>query len=141
MTNIRLDHTRQTIIITKGFSKKASVYGSKEYEEILSIKRDFPNYTIEERKTTTRKTSTPTNFIDMAFIEKYCTNKNDNEFLVAIEEWKKNNINLEGKAEEYCFFKVRKAFLDKYSELIPKKENEQTKHIEDNSVVDCRKAS
>ena len=47
MKNIRLDYTNETIEITKAFEKKASIYGSLAYNELATVRRDFPNFKLK----------------------------------------------------------------------------------------------
>ena len=47
MKNIRLDYAKETIEITKAFEKKASVYGSLAYNELATVRRDFPTFKLK----------------------------------------------------------------------------------------------
>ena len=47
MKNIRLDYAKETIEITKAFEKKASVYGSQAYNELATVRRDFPTFKLK----------------------------------------------------------------------------------------------
>lgn len=47
MKNIRLNYTNETIEITKTFEKKASTYGSPSYNELIKVRREFPNFTLK----------------------------------------------------------------------------------------------
>ena len=44
MANIIINNKARTIEINKTFAAKASIYGSKEYKELQSARRDYPNY-------------------------------------------------------------------------------------------------
>lgn len=44
-----IDHARRAIIVTKEFAKRAANITTKEYRELTSFHRDFPDYTIERR--------------------------------------------------------------------------------------------
>ena len=41
-----IDHEHKTVIIGRDFLRRAGKYGSEQYNEYLSIKRDFPDYEI-----------------------------------------------------------------------------------------------
>ena len=45
----QLNHEYKTVALTKDFAKASSVYGSKEYQLLASLKADFPDYRIELR--------------------------------------------------------------------------------------------
>jgi len=42
----QLNFTENTIDVTKAFMKKASIYGTPEYTELLSAQNDRPEFTI-----------------------------------------------------------------------------------------------
>ena len=47
MKNIRLDYAKETIEITKAFERKASIYGSLAYNELATVRRDFPTFKLK----------------------------------------------------------------------------------------------
>ncbi len=47
MKNIRLDYAKETIEITKAFEKKASVYNSPSYNELIKVRREFPTFILK----------------------------------------------------------------------------------------------
>lgn len=47
---MRVNHLNKTIELTKAEAKKASIYGSEEYNEFLSAQRDYPKYRVEYSK-------------------------------------------------------------------------------------------
>ncbi len=49
-TNIRINFGEKTITLARAFAKKAAIMGSTEYNELLTVKEDFPDYTIKTRK-------------------------------------------------------------------------------------------
>ena len=50
MTNIKINHEKKNIIITKSFNKKASEVGSVEYETMKDLRIDFPNYKVKVKE-------------------------------------------------------------------------------------------
>ena len=49
-TGINFNHAEKEIIITKAFEKAANRVGSNEYNELVKIRRDFPDYTIRGKE-------------------------------------------------------------------------------------------
>lgn len=45
-----LDHFNQSIIVTKNFAKAASTINSTEYNDLLQLRRDYPEYEVVQRK-------------------------------------------------------------------------------------------
>lgn len=46
------DYVQKIIFINKPFATAAKVIGSKEYEELLTLRRDYPDYKVELRTIT-----------------------------------------------------------------------------------------
>ena len=51
MANITMNFKKNAIEITKAFEKKASIYGSAEYRELIDAKKEFPNFRIVVKTT------------------------------------------------------------------------------------------
>ncbi len=49
MTNIKIDPSKKTIILTNKFSQKAYNVGTKEFEELQEVHLAYPNYKIVTR--------------------------------------------------------------------------------------------
>ena len=121
MTNVRVNHENNTIVITKAFAKKASVYGTSAYKELREIKIDNPNYKVEVREVS--KTTSSTNKITLSTMENYI--KMHDESGKILEEF--NALRKEKLGENLhktTFFQIKKWFFGKYPEL---KKNEVKK--------------
>ncbi len=49
-SRISFNHAAKEIIITKTFEAEANVIGSKAYDELVKIRKDFPDYTIRRKE-------------------------------------------------------------------------------------------
>ena len=78
MKNIRLDYAKETIEITKAFEKKASIYGSPEYRELIDAKKEFPNFRIVVKTT---KSNNSFKGMDYDFMREYISKHEDAEKL------------------------------------------------------------
>ena len=47
---VTFNHAAKEIIITKAFEKAANKVGSTEYNELVKIRKDFPDYTIRRKE-------------------------------------------------------------------------------------------
>ena len=47
-----VDHAKKTITLTKAYAKMANVPGTKEFDELASLYKAFPDYTIKMRTAT-----------------------------------------------------------------------------------------
>ena len=69
-----IDHAKQAIIITREFAKRAANITNREYRELTSFHRDFPDYTIERRKAEVNKSTKQTyKGLSLAEMENYIT--------------------------------------------------------------------
>lgn len=50
MKHFNIDHTTKTIELTKKFAKSAGMLNTPEYREIVSLRKDFPDYQIVIRE-------------------------------------------------------------------------------------------
>ena len=115
--NITINSKNNTIEITKKFAAAAKRFGTPEYEDLQSVRRDYPKYRIEV-KTTTKKADC---FKGLTFnYMKSYIQKNDNE------EMLKEFFTLCGKDEDgsdlefapaASYGEIKKWFLDQHEEL------------------------
>jgi len=102
---IRVNHTNETIEITEGYEKRARVYRSEEYKELLSARNDYSTYRI-----ITIKNKGKSNFkgLNYDYISLYLEKHNDEE---GINVFKKL---VEGKPN---YLEVKKWFFNRYPNL------------------------
>lgn len=50
-----INYIENTIVVTKSFLKKAGTIGSKEYNELAKVRRDFPDFRIQQREITKKQ--------------------------------------------------------------------------------------
>jgi len=46
-TNIKIDAVKKEITMTKATAKRASIFGTTEYEHLVKAMKDFPNFTVK----------------------------------------------------------------------------------------------
>ncbi len=46
MANITVSSTTRTIVVSKAFAKLASQFGTNAYDELQTVRRDYPNYRV-----------------------------------------------------------------------------------------------
>ena len=107
--NMYVDFIEQTIVISKAFSKKASVFGSEEYRALRAAKMENPTFKIVVKKANDKKTYNGLNFDRMADYIK--TQPNSEQRLKEFEEVKKIAAAKGGK-----YPLTKKWFLDTYPE-------------------------
>ena len=70
---MKINFMEKNILVTKNELSKASVYGSKEYHELLAIRKDLPDYQIVTKPTPPRTYCSPT----YKFMESYIASCED----------------------------------------------------------------
>lgn len=120
MKQIEINYERKTIEITKAFSKKAKVYNSEAYKELVDACQAFPTYvlTIAGNKKANRNHKESYKGLTIDFMENYIEthSANKEEDLKALRQMtgKVNDGELENKK---CYPDIKKWFLAKFDEL------------------------
>ena len=126
MKQIAINYERKTIEITKAFSKKAKVYNSEEYKELVDACQKFPTYvlTIVENKRSNRNNKESYKGLTFDFMENYIKTHSENkeEDLKALRQMtgRVNEGELENKKN---YPDIKKWFLAKFDELRVEREN------------------
>ena len=133
MTHITIDRKNSTIIISKAFDKKASIYNSSEYKELQAVLMAHPTFDLEVK---TAKHSSALGKVTFADIEKYIK-KNDDENQSI---WKKYAV-LRGWTDETeetdendkfsvkqsaSFFEIKAWFVEQFPEINKSIKNRRT---------------
>ena len=129
MKKMNVVFAKKVIEVDAQFAKKASVYGTKEYNELVEVVKAFPGYKVITKRH--GKKPTGLEMITERFIENYCTTHGDTEFLDNIERWKKESIDFEGYLCAYSFITVRNKFLEAYPEIKIKNPVKKTVIVEE----------
>lgn len=120
--SIKISHNTNSIIITKAFERKASIYNSEEYKELLAVQKDFPTYKVvvnQVSKKTSRKSK-----ITLEDMRRYILAHDNKEKSIMAEFNKMTQKKKEsGELITKTFFEVKKWFYGTFKELQDKKEN------------------
>ena len=115
--NVTINNKNRTIEITKKFATAAKRYGTSEYEDLQSVRKDYPQYHIV-MKPSAKKTDSFKG-MTFSFMENYILNNDD-------EEVKKDFYHLCGKNEDgseldfapaATYGEIKKWFLNKHQEF------------------------
>ena len=112
MTTITVSARTNSLVLTKSFAAKATIFGSDEYKMLQEARRDYPGY-----KVTVGKTKEAKNIyagLDYDYMEKYIKTHDDdkqsimNEYLMLRG---KSDDALEIQAGSASFLEIRSWFL------------------------------
>lgn len=114
MTNITINMNKRTIEITKAFEKKASKYGTTEYDDLMNVKRDNPNFRIVVKANKTKKDTLKG--LTYEFMEQYIE-RHDDENNSNMVEFRKRTVKNDDNVKTDSYGEVKKWFLATYPEI------------------------
>lgn len=129
MANAIIDRKNRTIIITKAFNAKASIYGTQQYEELTKIQNQNQGFRIIVQSP--RRNNIPLGRITCEQIERYIKSHDDesksvwNEYLKLRGKFENDNDASEDEIRikvSVSFFEVKKWFANKYPHFIQEAE-------------------
>jgi hypothetical protein len=118
MRHITVDFANKTIELTKNFSKRAGVVGSVEYQTLLEVMRDFPNYNLHVENAPKYYNQSPYSRLTYSDMEEYI-NQNVDE-----SQRHQKLLELRYQKEILGFARAKALFIQEYlkPEEIKKKE-------------------
>ena len=135
MKIIKINETKRTIELTKGFAKKASVFGTEEYKQLQEARRDYPTYRVITVKTGSGNKKAGLKGLTYEYMEKYIE-KHDDESKSKMAAFK-NLRALDEESEiafaESCSYQeIKSWFLSEFKEIVDfyaKRENILSKKV------------
>lgn len=104
MTNIKINHKNATIEMNKTTAKATSVFGTEEYNDLISVKNSFPTYRIVI--VSIKRASDGFKGMDYEFMMNYIkTHENAEERGAQFDKL---------RDEKLTYGEIKKWFLDKY---------------------------
>ena len=115
--NIRINDKNHTIEITKKFAAAAKRFGTPEYEDLQTVRRDYPRYRVEIK--TTAKNTNSFKGLTFGYMESYIRNHNEellDSFFTLCGKTE------DGKDQEFAatatYGEIKKWFLAQFPELV-----------------------
>lgn len=112
---MKINHFNKTIELTKREATKAGKYGTEEYETLIKVRHDYPEYRIEIVKSKT-KSNDGLKGLTFDYMESYIK-KNGNEEQVNIFADLRNAGDVMGVAS-VSYGEVKKWFLEQFPEIM-----------------------
>lgn len=111
---ITFNHTTKEIIITKAFLAEANTIGSNAYNELLKIRKDFPDYTIKTKVITKNVSKKSYKGLTVNEMKRFLVTVGEAD----VELFEKVCAIAEGKQGKYAI--IKKWFLNNYQEAYDK---------------------
>ena len=114
---VRIVRTNRTIEVSKSFDKAASRFGTREYEAMQQVRKDYPDFTIVVK--TVRTKADHFKGLTYDFMEKYIASHDDAEARMATfnDLRGKSDDALAFGMEAFAYGEVKAWFLKNYPEI------------------------
>lgn len=112
--DLRIDFTKNEIIMSRQFEKCASIAGSEEYRRLQAVRMDYPNFSVVRRSIKKAPTKETYAGLTYTYMENYIA-KHDNS-----EERRKvyDELRLIGSCHKVSYPTIKKWFLETYPEIV-----------------------
>lgn len=107
-TELNFNHVAKEIIITKKFEKAANVLGSKEYNALVAVRRDFPDYKIITKTIKKKENKKSYKGLSIDEMRRFVTRKGEKD-LIAFE-----NALIIAQEKPSKYAAIKKWFLTNY---------------------------
>lgn len=114
LSKITFNHVAKEIIITKAFEVEANVIGSPAYDELVRIRKDFPDYTIRRKEIAKKENKKSFKGLTIDEMKRFLTTVGKED----VELFEKVCKIAEKKQGKYAV--IKKWFLNNYQEAYEK---------------------
>lgn len=113
-----INEKKMTIVVTKAFAKKASKFNTKEYKDLQSVRRDYPNFEVVVKASKPSKNSFKG--LTFEYMETYIKAHDDENNTIM-----KDYLDLRGLSEEateamadaLSYGEIKAWFLEQYPQI------------------------
>lgn len=118
-TGIKIDYVAKEIVMNRGFAKKAKNPKSKEYQALLKIMKQFPEYDVVERdKIKVCESKECYKGLTYDYMREFIKKHENAETVDAVLAELENMIFISGcHSKAYRYPVIKKWFLNKYKEI------------------------
>ncbi len=115
-----INYIENTIIVTKSFLKKAGTIGSKEYNELAQVRRDFPEFTIQQREITKKQGKKTYGKLTYKVMAEFIEAQEEENASAILAEFERVQRLSKIQAGSYAF--VKTWFLNRYKDVFEQEE-------------------
>ena len=112
--DLRIDFTKNEIIMSRSFEKCASIAGSEEYRRLQAVRMDYPNFSVVRRSIKKAPTKETYAGLTFAYMEKYITSHANAEQIKKVYD----ELRLIGACHKVSYPTIKKWFLETYPEIV-----------------------
>ena len=129
--DLRIDFTKNEIIMSRQFEKCASIAGSEEYRRLQAVRLDYPTFVVVRRSIKKAPSKQAYAGLTYAYMEKYIADHANAEKI----KMEYNELRLIGACHKVSYPTIKKWFLETYPEVAEFCIREDAPNQENNSDV------
>ena len=115
-----INYIENTIIVTKSFLKKAGTIGSKEYNELAQVRRDYPDFTVKQREITKKQGKKTYGKLTYKVMAEFIEAQEEEKAPAILAEFERVQQLSKIQAGSYAF--VKTWFLNRYKDVFEQEE-------------------
>lgn len=115
---LNIDFNKNLIIMTRLFSQRCRDTSSKEYAQLQSVRRDYPDYTVIVRQIKKNSDKKTYKGLTYAYMEDYIlTHEPDETVAAVLNEFEEMQVIAACHSQAFRYPVIKKWFLAKYPEI------------------------
>ena len=119
--NYEINYVEGKIIVTKSFLKEAGVIGSTAYTELAQVRKDYPEFTIEQRQISKKQGKKTYGSLTYKVMKEFIEVQEEENAEAVLAEFERIQQLSKAHNGQYAF--VKSWFLKRYSEQFVQEEN------------------
>ena len=112
--DLRIDFTKNEIIMSRSFEKCASIAGSEEYRRLQLVRQDYPTFSVVRRNIKKAPTKETYAGLTYAYMESYIAVHDNADANMKIY----GELRLIGACHKISYPTIKKWFLETYPEIV-----------------------
>ena len=112
--DLRIDFTKNEIIMSRSFEKCASIAGSEEYRRLQLVRQDYPNFSVVRRSIKKAPTKETYAGLTYSYMEAYIAGHDQDGAIKKVYD----ELRLIGACHKVSYPTIKKWFLETYPEIV-----------------------
>ena len=112
--DLRIDFTKNEIIMSRSFEKCASIAGSEEYRRLQAVRLDYPTFVVVRRSIKKAPTKVTYAGLTYSYMEAYIAGHDQDGTIKKVYD----ELRLIGACHKVSYPTIKKWFLETYPEIV-----------------------
>ena len=112
--DLRIDFTKNEIVMSRHFEKCASIAGSEEYRRLQLVRQDYPTFSVVRRSIKKAPTKVTYAGLTYAYMEAYIAGHDQDGAIKKVYD----ELRLIGACHKVSYPTIKKWFLETYPEIV-----------------------